>query len=248
MILLTYDKRNEIDMTVFDMFDRWGVFWEEWGHIVLVSGALLIILGGALLNTFTGGKGSYIHPSLQTLKKLKKQVITIYDREEYGTHGRHGRHGRHGTHTRRYRESSHHSSTYPRRSPAPMMSQGERVCKEYLERLFERPFEKSRPPFLHNAVTQDVLEIDLYNADLRLGVEYNGRQHYEFVPYFHTTRDKFQTQRYRDHMKKDLCAKNNVMLIVVPYTVPFKNIPTFLENELRQRGRFPQSPRMSSGP
>jgi hypothetical protein len=227
-------KRN--DMTVFDMFDRWGVFWEEWGYIVLVSGALIVILGGALVNTLTGGKGSYIYPSAKMLKKMKKELFLMHDL-----------HRRHRTHTRRDYPFS--PETYPRRPPAaPTMSQGERVCKEYLERVFERPFEKSRPPFLHNAVTQDVLEIDLYNADLRLGVEYNGRQHYEFVPYFHTTRDKFQTQRYRDHMKKELCAKNNVMLIVVPYTVPLKNIPSFLENELRQRGLFPQSPMMSSGP
>jgi hypothetical protein len=119
------------------------------------------------------------------------------------------------------------------------MSQGEQICKKHMETLFMRPFVKSRPPFLHNAVTQDLLEIDVYNEDLALGVEYNGRQHYEFVPYFHQTREKFQTQKYRDHMKQRLCEQHGVTLITVPYTVPFKAIPDFLDTELRRRGKYP---------
>lgn len=117
-------------------------------------------------------------------------------------------------------------------SPTSSSSKGERVCKAYLEKRFRRPFTKCRPIFLHNPVTGENLELDLYNEDLRLAVEYNGRQHYEYVPFFHQTREKFQTQKYRDLMKKEMCARHGIALVIVPYTVPEDEIPGFLEKEL----------------
>ena len=127
--------------------------------------------------------------------------------------------------------------TPPSRKKVPTMSKGEYVCKQVLERYFERPFVKCRPSFLYNEVTNENLELDLYNEDINLAVEYNGKQHYEYVPYLHqNSRDKFQTQRYRDEMKKNLCKKKNIPLIIVPYTVPLEKIPSFLKNEITKLG------------
>ena len=67
-------------------------------------------------------------------------------------------------------------------------SKGEIECRRVLEHLFRRPFNKSRPDFLRNPVTGGNfnLELDCYNRDLRLAVEYNGAQHYKYIPYFET--------------------------------------------------------------
>lgn len=115
-------------------------------------------------------------------------------------------------------------------------SKGEVLCKDYLEKRFRLPFIKCRPSFLYNEVTGENLELDMYNPDLKLAVEYNGRQHYEFVPFFHQTRDKFQTQKYRDRMKQELCHKHQIFLIVVPFTVPDEQIGTYIEERLQQLG------------
>lgn len=112
-------------------------------------------------------------------------------------------------------------------------SRGEETCRRYLEHVFERPFQKCRPPFLYNTVTSENLELDMYNPDLRLAVEYHGRQHYEFVPFLHNhSRINFQNQKYRDEKKIELCRRNGVTLIVVPYTVPLERIPAFLKDEI----------------
>ena len=60
----------------------------------------------------------------------------------------------------------------------------ESKAKIILEYIFKRPFSRVRPNFLNNPITGQNLEIDLYNEELKLGVEINGNQHYSFTPYF----------------------------------------------------------------
>jgi hypothetical protein len=118
----------------------------------------------------------------------------------------------------------------------PQNSKGEQACREFLERVFMRPFPNVRPSFLKNSVTGHNLEIDCCNLDLRLGVEYNGRQHYEYVPKMHRTMDGFRTQQYRDEMKGRLCKENDFNLIVVPYTITVASIDNYLTEKLHQLG------------
>ena len=115
-------------------------------------------------------------------------------------------------------------------------SSGERRCRSYLEGFFIQRFPKARPSFLNNPVTGGKynLELDCFNEGLRLAVEYNGRQHYEYVPHFHRNKDAFQTQLYRDDMKRRLCTEAKVDLIEVSYKE--KNIEQYLDLELRKRG------------
>lgn len=86
-----------------------------------------------------------------------------------------------------------------------------------------------------NNVTGKPLEIDCCNTDMKLGVEYNGKQHYTYVPGFHKNHDAFRNQQYRDEMKQRLCEENGYELIIVPYTVKVEDIEDFLLNELRLR-------------
>jgi len=121
-------------------------------------------------------------------------------------------------------------------------SKGEVECRRVLEQMFRKPFHKARPDFLRNPVTSDQrsdnnLELDCYNPELRLAVEYNGIQHYKYVPYFHKSRDAFQNQKYRDHMKRDLCEKNGITLIEVPYTVKVPDIHAFLVAKLSPKNK-----------
>lgn len=119
-------------------------------------------------------------------------------------------------------------------------SKGEEMCKTFIEFYFQKPFHKIRPEFLRNPVTGENLELDLYNSELRLAIEYNGSQHYQYNSFMHkNSRDKFQNQQYRDLIKKDLCGKANITLIIVPYTVPHDKIGSFLFDELKKLGFSP---------
>lgn len=119
-------------------------------------------------------------------------------------------------------------------------SKGEEMCKSFVEFYFQKPFTKTRPDFLKNPVTGENLELDLYNPELKLAIEYNGSQHYHYNSFMHkNSRDKFQNQQYRDLIKKDLCAKANITLVVVPYTIPHDQIGTFLLEEFKNIGLEP---------
>jgi len=114
-------------------------------------------------------------------------------------------------------------------------SKGETECKRVLEQIFNKPFNKCRPNFLSNPVTGNVnLELDCYNDDLKLAIEYNGIQHYKFTPHFHKNLEAFQNQKYRDYMKQNLCEKNNITLIIVPYTIAINKIQDYIINELKK--------------
>ena len=118
-------------------------------------------------------------------------------------------------------------------------STGEITCRRYLETRFNLPFTKARPDFLRNQVTSGSrgdynLELDCFNPEMKLAVEYNGVQHYKFVPYFHRTKETFYNQKYRDEIKKYKCKENGIDLIEVPYDV--KNIENFIEDELQKLG------------
>lgn len=114
-------------------------------------------------------------------------------------------------------------------------SKGEVECRRVLEKLFSKPFPKVRPDFLRNKVVSDLnLEIDCYNDELKIGCEYQGIQHYKYTPFFHRNKDAFQNQKYRDYLKRDLCEKNGVFLIEVPYKIKVENIESFIKGELKE--------------
>ena len=114
-------------------------------------------------------------------------------------------------------------------------SKGETECKRVLESIFGKPFVSVRPNFLKNRAIQSHhnLELDCFNQELGIAIEYNGQQHYKFTPFFHKNKEAFQNQQYRDYIKKDLCKKNNIILIEVPYTVPFNKIEHYLIDKLK---------------
>jgi hypothetical protein len=72
------------------------------------------------------------------------------------------------------------------------------------------------------------LELDGYNEELKLAFEYNGIQHYNNVDYHHGSVEKLEKQKENDMLKAEYCRMQEVHLMVVPYTVKFKNIRSFV--------------------
>lgn len=126
----------------------------------------------------------------------------------------------------------HHQHQHPKKD-----STGEQICRRYLEQTFNKPFNKDRPDFLKNPVMGGYnLELDCFNREMRLAVEYNGAQHYKYIPYFHKNKESFANQKYRDEMKRTKCREHGIHLIEVPYTVSHSEIPKFINRELVNLG------------
>ncbi|AAS18113.1 unknown [Singapore grouper iridovirus] len=103
---------------------------------------------------------------------------------------------------------------------SPVESKGEAACREAAFKLTGRKFIKVRPRELMNPETGKTLELDCYCPELKLAIEYQGKQHYEYVPIFHRSgRSDLKSQHARDCAKRLLCHKAGIRLIEVPYTV-----------------------------
>jgi hypothetical protein len=145
--------------------------------------------------------------------------------------------GAKGTWSEKPRLPDYVSSTPSKKCP-PKESKGESECRRVLQSIFSKPFDKSRPDFLRNPVTGGNfnLELDCYNPELRIAVEYNGIQHYQYNAYMHRNKEAFLNQKYRDDMKRRICKEHGILLIEVPYTVQIADIRGFLVTELRKAG------------
>jgi|UniRef100_A0A6C0H3T4 hypothetical protein len=123
----------------------------------------------------------------------------------------------------------------------PRESRGETECRRVLQLLFNRRFDKARPDFLRNPVTGGDfnLELDCFDPELRIAVEYNGVQHYRFIPFFHKNKEAFLNQKYRDDMKRRICKENGILLIEVPYTIKIEDIKKFIQDTLTVNGIIP---------
>ena len=107
-------------------------------------------------------------------------------------------------------------------------SKGELECRRVMEEIYGVKFPNVRPDWLINDRTGYRMELDCYNADLKLAVEYNGEQHYKANHPFNRTVEQFKQQFYRDERKVDMCDEHGVYLITVPYNVPIKKIKDYI--------------------
>ncbi len=87
------------------------------------------------------------------------------------------------------------------------------IFENYFGKLFHK---KSKLKTLSGTF----IELDGYNSELNLAFEYNGIQHYEFIPYFHKNNiSNFESQKFRDELKLKYCKDENIDLIVIPYSI-----------------------------
>jgi hypothetical protein len=141
-----------------------------------------------------------------------------------------GTNGKNYSHSKSIRNSLRTSKLGVRKECKRSIKEAE--CKRILEKMFGVTFKTVRPRFLRNPETGRNLEIDCYNHDLRLGIEYNGKQHYVFPNGFHKNIEIFNKQVYRDALKLKLCDEAGVYLISVPYNVHIRDIAKYIEYNL----------------
>lgn len=116
-------------------------------------------------------------------------------------------------------------------------SNKEGECCTALEDIYGVQFDTVRPEWLRNPKTGKNLELDCYNDKLKIGLEYQGEQHYKFPNHFHKTKEEWIKQVQYDQYKRQRCDEEGVYLITVPYDVPLHEIRDYIEFYLPERVR-----------
>jgi len=111
-------------------------------------------------------------------------------------------------------------------------------CRVIMENIFKAPFVSIRPDFLKYPKTGKNLELDVFNQDLMLALEYDGVHHRKYTEFFHKTEQDFIEQQERDKYKEERCKELGITLIRVPDTVKFDDLETYIKNELDKKGVF----------
>ena len=96
------------------------------------------------------------------------------------------------------------------RCPTCNESKGERIVEAVL-----RSFSLS---YIHGYVLSNGLHLDFYLANLHLGIEYDGIQHFEARNYFGGQK-AFVDQKLRDKREDAYCKAHNIKLVRIPYTI-----------------------------
>lgn len=112
----------------------------------------------------------------------------------------------------------------------------EGLCRIILEKIFDKKFPSTNPSFLKNPSTGRNLQLDCYNEQLKLALEYNGEQHYNFPNKFHHSKQDFDKQVHHDNLKKERCKEHRITLIVVPFTIRKKELVQYITEKLEQSG------------
>ena len=73
------------------------------------------------------------------------------------------------------------------------------------------------------------LPFDFYLSDYNICLEYHGKQHYEFMSFFHKTEKTYHEQIKRDDIKKEYCYNNKIKLIIIS---EFDDVIEILTNNL----------------
>lgn len=108
----------------------------------------------------------------------------------------------------------------------------EEQCRKWFENHFHQPFPQMWPRWLlSSSARKHPMQLDGYNVELELAFEYQGKQHYDPVSYFHGTSKRYADQIRRDQEKAALCGKHGVTLIIIPYTER-KRIGEFLQERV----------------
>ena len=107
----------------------------------------------------------------------------------------------------------------------------ERWCRYIIQELTSFAFPKSRPKWLINSKGNQ-MELDGCCSSLSIAFEHNGLHHYKRLSHFQRRDESLGRRKKDDALKISLCKKNNVNLIVIPYTLHIDDIPEYIYDSL----------------
>ncbi|MGF2054700.1 hypothetical protein [Vagococcus fluvialis] len=93
------------------------------------------------------------------------------------------------------------------------------ISETRMYNLVKEIFPEEEVVFHYRAEWLSNLELDVYLPNLKIGFEYQGKQHFEPIDFF-GGESKFIVQRSNDIKKENICQDNNVKLYKVNYNDP----------------------------
>ncbi len=115
-------------------------------------------------------------------------------------------------------------------------SKSEEIARVVFQTLFGRKFKKVRPEWLRYPQTGRLLELDGYNADLKIAFEYQGAQHRDWQ-IGNEGKVWLQKRLERDEWKRKQVRAQGISLVELWDTTPYEDFGPEIRNQLLKLGR-----------
>ncbi len=119
--------------------------------------------------------------------------------------------------------------------PLCSVNLSERICREYFENIFSKPFPKKKPSWLVNREGKR-MELDGYSEKLGIAFEYQGIQHFEIAPPLVSTKTELEKRRLDDSQKEKICKTKGIKLFIIDYLTPTEGIPKEIKKQAKLIG------------
>lgn len=104
----------------------------------------------------------------------------------------------------------------------------EEECRDILQEITGEKFPKSNPEWLINPNTGRKMELDGLCEKLKIAFEYDGKHHFQNTNY---AKNDVTTTNERDLIKDELCLKNDIRLIRIPFYI--KDKYSYIKNKVK---------------
>lgn len=118
--------------------------------------------------------------------------------------------------------------------PFCKLSKGEKGIEKYLK---EKGIEYISQWSEHNCIYKKRLRFDFYLPELNLVIEFQGKQHYEYIPFFHRTKKNYLNCQMRDLRKKEYCKEHKINYLEISY-LEQENISYILDHYLYENSNL----------
>ena len=101
-------------------------------------------------------------------------------------------------------------------------SKCEKICNEIMKELFPNEMFENIQQDVMSVSNKEIissLQLNIYSENLKIAVEYNGPEHYEFIHWYHKNEKDFIKKKNKDISKNKLCIENGIKLINVHYSL-----------------------------
>lgn len=100
-------------------------------------------------------------------------------------------------------------------------------CKIIEKQLQELNITYEKEKFLRNSLQRFDFYLEINNK--KYAIEYNGEQHYKYIPFFHGHDiNIFKKYQERDQRKIQYCIDNDINLIIISYTLTNDEIKAYI--------------------
>ena len=113
-------------------------------------------------------------------------------------------------------------------------SQGEKLVRKILEDMNISFYQEYY-------LSESLQRFDFFIQDEEepVAIEYQGKQHYHYVKYFHKNAQGFKKQKTRDERKREYCRENGIILLEIPYSWKDSTVKKFLHEKLSRFNGHP---------